>query len=169
MPSEGTASSGRQGSDGEKETAYKSIADVTPSQWMQPRAPKLRDLIRPNPPIACPSDTVRDAADLMSKAKISAISVQADGRLVGVLTDSDITEKIVAPGLDAASVTVGELMDPDPVRISDDRDIESAALVMQARGARSLVVQDLLGRFVGLLTDCELCQVVHGRSPEAIQ
>jgi CBS domain-containing protein len=105
----------------------------------------------------------------MSKAKISAISVQADGRLVGVLTDSDITEKIVAPGLDAASVTVGELMDPDPVRISDDRDIESAALVMQARGARSLVVQDLLGRFVGLLTDCELCQVVHGRSPEAIQ
>lgn len=105
----------------------------------------------------------------MSKAKISAISVQADGRLVGVLTDGDITEKIVASGLDAASVTVGELMDPDPVRISDDRDLESAALVMRARGARALVVQDLFGRFVGILTDCELCQEAHSRSTEANQ
>ena len=105
----------------------------------------------------------------MAKAKTTAIPVLSDGTLVGVLTDSDITEKIVAPGLDAASVTVGELMDADPVRISDDRDIESAALVMQARGARALVVQDLFGRFVGLLTDCEVCQEAHGRSTEAIQ
>ena len=102
----------------------------------------------------------------MAKAKASAIPVLSDGRLVGVLCDCDITEKVVAPGLDAASVTVGELMDADPVRISDDRDIQSAALVMKARGARALAVQDILGRFVGLLTDLELCHEEHGRTME---
>ena len=136
---------------------------------MQRRAPKLRDLVRPNPPIACPGDTVQAAADLMAKARISAMPVLSGGTLVGILTDSALTERIVASGLDATSVTVEELMDSDPVRISDDRDLESAALVMKARGARSLAVQDRFGRFVGLLTDCELCQMAHGRSTEAIK
>ena len=95
--------------------------------------------------------------------------VLSGGTLVGILTDSALTERIVASGLDATSVTVEELMDSDPVRISDDRDLESAALVMKARGARSLAVQDRFGRFVGLLTDCELCQMAHGRSTEAIK
>lgn len=102
----------------------------------------------------------------MAKAKTTAIPVLLGGKLVGVLCDCDITKNLAAKGLDAASATVGELMDADPVRISDDRDLESAALVMQARHARALVVQDLFGRFIGILTDRELCGSLHFRTLE---
>lgn len=122
--------------------------------------------MRPNLPIASPSDTIREAADRMSRAATSAIPVLLDGKLVGVLCDCDITKNLAAKGLDAASATVGELMDANPVRISDDRDFESAALVMQARHTRALVVQDLFGRFIGILTDRELCGSLHFRTLE---
>ena len=105
----------------------------------------------------------------MSNTRASAIPVLLDGGLVGVLCECDITRKLVAKGLDAASATVGELMNSEPVRISDDRDLESALVVMRARGAHALAVQDLFGRFIGLLTERELCEEAHSRAKEAYQ
>jgi predicted transcriptional regulator len=102
----------------------------------------------------------------MARAKLSAIPILEGKRLVGVLCNCQITERVVAKGLDAAQTTVRDLMDTDPVRISDDRDIETAALVMRTRGARVLAVQDCFGRFIGLLTELQLCRFEHSRRTE---
>jgi predicted transcriptional regulator len=101
----------------------------------------------------------------MAKAKLCAIPVVEGTQLVGVLCNCQITDRVVAQGLDAASTTVEELMDADPVRISDDRDVETAMLVMRTRNASILAVQDCFGRFIGLLTGAELCRT-HFSSTE---
>ncbi len=124
---------------------------------MKMRAVRLRDFIRPNPAVAGPGETVQSAASLMANASATAVPVMEGGRLIGILTDRDISQKVVAKRLDPASTLVAEIMSDDPVRISDDRDVESALLVMRARGVQELIVQDFAGTFLGIVCGCDLC------------
>lgn len=77
--------------------------------------------------------------------------------MVGVLTDRDISQKVVAQGLDPRATLVASVMNGDPVRICDDRDIDSAILVMRARGVQELLVQDFSGSYLGIVCNCDLC------------
>ena len=123
---------------------------------MQTLTIKLRALMRDNPPIASPSDTIQAAAAAMSRAGASAISVISVGRVVGILTERHITQNVVARGLDPASTAVADVMESEPVLISEDREIECAMLVMRARHAHALIVQDFTGKVLGAVSACDL-------------
>ena len=57
---------------------------------------------------ASPNTTVREAAHRMRSRKVGAlVVVNGKGTPVGVLTDRDITVKVVAQGADPGSVRVG--------------------------------------------------------------
>ncbi len=108
-----------------------------------------------------PDEPIRLAAAKMAQAGIPAISVVAVGQVVGLISARDLIENAVARALPADQTMVFEIMNADPVRISDDRDIDSAMLVMQARGVHELLVQDFTGRVVGIFCDCGCCEP-HG-------
>src|SRR5207302_2266252 len=53
----------------------------------------------PRKPVTCdPSTTVRDAAALMARERVSSLIVPVNGRL-GILTDRDLRTKVVAAAL----------------------------------------------------------------------
>lgn len=106
-----------------------------------------------------PNESIRAAAERMAEANLPAISVVTEGRVVGLLSNRDLVGKAVARSLSADDTTVSEVMNSRPVRISEDRDVPSALLVMQARGVHELLVQDFTGQVVGVFCDCGCCEL----------
>lgn len=123
---------------------------------------KLRDVMRP-PFSIQPDDTIRLAAERMAEKNVGALTVAKGDKVVGLLSNRDLIAKALARSLPTDTPVI-DLMNPKPVKISDDRDLESALLVMQARGVHELLVQDFTGKVVGIYCDCGCCD--HERTHE---
>lgn len=101
-----------------------------------------------------PNESIRTAAMRMAEADVPAILVVDEGRIVGILSNRDLVAKAVARCLPADLTKVFDVMNNQPVRISDDRNIANALLVMQVRNVHQLVVQNFSGQVVGIFCDC---------------
>ena len=101
-----------------------------------------------------PNESIRTAAERMIEAGVPAILVVDEGRIIGLLSNRDLVAKAVVQSLPADLTKVIDVMNDQPVRISDDRNIANALLVMQIRNVRQLVVQDFTGQVVGIFCDC---------------
>jgi CBS domain-containing protein len=85
----------------------------------------------------------------------------ADGdRLAGVITDRDLTLKIVAEG-GSPETTVGELASKDLVTIDPQQSLEEAARLMAEHQVRRLPVVEEDGRLVGILSQKDVAEAGH--------
>ena len=106
-------------------------------------------------PITCTAGTsVRDAALLMADRRISSLCVVDDGKLAGIVTVRDLTNKVVARDL-SHETAVREVMTADPLHLSP-RAIGSDVLhAMQERGIGHVpIVED--GALLGIVTQTDL-------------
>lgn len=88
----------------------------------------VRDFLRRGEVHYAPPDlTVRQAAQYMTSKEIGAVPVLEKGRLVGIFTERDLLNRVVAHGLDPATTTVGEVMTRELV-VADAADHYEAAL-----------------------------------------
>ncbi len=88
-------------------------------------------------------DKAIDAARHMDAHDISAIMiVDEGGKLVGIVTERDITRRIVAAGLDANAVSVGDIMTADPDAIAPTDTPRFALDLMRSRKFRHLPIVD---------------------------
>lgn len=87
------------------------------------------------------SDTVQDAAKLMSEKNIAAlIVVDGDGNIIGIVTERDMTQRVIAAGLDAQTTAVDAIMTKNPDTLSPDDSAGDALELMQTRRYRHLPV-----------------------------
>src|SRR4029453_798694 len=91
-----------------------------------------------------------DAARMMRDSDVGPLPVADEGRLVGVLTDRDITIRAVANGKDPFSTRVDEVMTPKVVCCLDTDEVERAAEMMQRAQRRRLLVVDGGGPRAGI-------------------
>ncbi len=106
-------------------------------------------------PVTCTSDTsVRAAARMMAERRISSLCVVDDGKLAGIVTVRDLTNKVVAHDL-SHETPVREVMTADPLHLSP-RAIGSDVLhAMQERGIGHVpIVED--GALLGIVTQTDL-------------
>lgn len=105
---------------------------------------------------AARDDSVASAARLMREHHVGCLVVaeQENGKFVpvGMLTDRDITVAVVAPGLDAEAILVGDVMSPEVLSVRDDAGIAETVELMRIRGIRRLPVTDSGGALVGLVS-----------------
>ncbi|AGK96248.1 CBS domain-containing protein [Clostridium pasteurianum] len=85
-------------------------------------------------------DTIERAAQLMMEHNIGSIPVCRGEKVVGVITDRDITLRSVANGQNAKVQTVKEIMSSNPVLIQPSMETEDAARIMSERQIRRLPV-----------------------------
>ncbi len=86
------------------------------------------------------SHTARDAAKLMAKVHISAVLVVADGKLLGIVTERDLTARIVALGANPDETPLSEIMTQDPDTLEPTDAPLDALELMRTRGYRHLPV-----------------------------
>src|SRR4051812_22201343 len=89
-----------------------------------------------------PDATLDEAATKMDALNIGPLPVRDGQRLVGVVTDRDITVRATSAGRDPKSTRVRDVMTRDVVYCFDDEDIRDAANVMEEKQIRRLVILD---------------------------
>ncbi|MCU1424219.1 MAG: hypothetical protein JWM51_510 [Microbacteriaceae bacterium] len=124
---------------------------------------RARDVMTLHPECIKDSDTLQHAAQRMRDLDVGALPICGDDdRLIGMLTDRDITVKCVAAGGDPSVVTAGDLAQGKPVTIGADDDIEEAASTMMSHQVRRLPVIDG-GTLVGIISQSDLAAVLPSR------
>ena len=104
------------------------------------------------------SDSVRDAAKMMSDKNVGAVAVLDSGRLVGIFSERDLMKRVVAAGLNPEKTTVANVMTKEIVVGKLDDDINSALQKMHSLGCRHLPVVDS-GNLVGMVSLRDLLEV----------
>ena len=99
-----------------------------------------------------PDQTAKEAANFMLSTDAGSIPVTDGDRLVGMITDRDITVRAVAEGLDPSTALVRDVMTPSIIYCYEDQDVSNAAHMMEQNQIRRLVVLNRDKRMVGILS-----------------
>lgn len=99
-----------------------------------------------------PQDTMQRAARTMSDLNVGALPVCDGEKLVGMVTDRDITVRGVAQGCSPDSTTLRELMSPEVRWCFDDAPLDEALEQMRDAQIRRLPVIDHERHLVGMLS-----------------
>jgi CBS domain-containing protein len=110
---------------------------------------RIADVMTSDLPSVAPGDAVREAALRMTERKAKALPVCDEGRLVGILTDWDVT-RAVADADDAPGRPVGDYMSTDLVAVAPQTLLTDAADLMAERELHHLLVRDG-DSFVGMV------------------
>jgi CBS domain-containing protein len=119
--------------------------------------------------IASPSDSLRRAAELMEGIDAGVLLVGENDRLVGMLTDRDITLRAVATGLLPEECTVGEVMSPQVLYVYEDQTVEDAARNMSDLKIRRLPVLNRQKRLVGVVSLGDLALKKESTAAKALK
>lgn len=107
-----------------------------------PRRP-IRAVIAGRPLHAAPSTTtVQQAARLMAEQRIGALLIVDGGHLVGIFSERDALNRVLAKALDPATTTLAEVMTPNPRTTPIDKPLAYALHIMHAEGFRHMPVTD---------------------------
>jgi CBS domain-containing protein len=99
-------------------------------------------LMSARPYSAQPEESATEAARRMRAYAIGMLPVMSGQHLVGVLTDRDIVDRVVAAKRSPETTTVGEIMTARPVTCFEDDDAETAVERMKTFSIQRLIVLD---------------------------
>lgn len=106
-------------------------------------------------PLLCLSAqaSVRDAARLMKNDHVASVFVTSGGRLpAGIFTERDLTDRVVAEGLDPDRTTLAEVMSPAPATIDAAASVGAALRLMFTHAVRHLPVTGADGQVVAMVS-----------------
>ncbi len=122
---------------------------------------QIRDCMSGDVTIASPEMSLKDAARLMREQDTGFLPVGENDRLVGSLTDRDITVRAVCEGMDPNIAKVREAMSRHIVYCFDDQDTTEAARLMGEKQIRRLAVLNHDKRLVGVLSLGDIAGRAH--------
>ena len=92
---------------------------------------KISDVIRGQKILCAESgNTVREAACRMAQEKVGSILIVEKGLLVGIFTERDVLNRVVAARLDPDTTTLATVMTKDPQTVKPDRPFSHALHMM---------------------------------------
>ncbi len=125
-------------------------------------AQSIQHLMSPNPATIGPDAPASEAARIMRDRDISCLLVvDADQRLVGLVTTGDMTDRIVADGADGTT-PVGQIMTPTPITLTGDALGFDVLVPMTEKGLGHLPIVDEAHRPIGILTRTNLVRQQSG-------
>lgn len=140
--------------------------------WQAWKPISIEELMSPAVHWIGPDATIQEAAALMRDQGIGSVPVAELGRLIGMVTDRDITCRAVADGTDPAAVTVREVMTPTVVYCYVDQPVADAAWMMREKRVRRLPVFTRESRMVGVLAISDIARdfpILSGKILETVR
>jgi CBS domain-containing protein len=106
--------------------------------------------------------TVLEAAQTMAEKRIGSLLVIEAGKMVGIVTETDMVRKVIAAHLPASSTSVGAVMNDPLIQIDINRTVRDASRLMAEERIRHLAVTEE-NNVVGLLSVRDLVKMVSVR------
>jgi CBS domain-containing protein len=124
---------------------------------------KVLDLIQSRQKVFSVRDdaTVHDVARYMRDHKVRSVGVLDEmAHLVGVVSQSDISDKVAAENKCPAWLRISEIMSRDLVIVRPDILLDECLRLMEKHGVFHLLIADESERFLGMISVADLLQVI---------
>ncbi|MDB5292473.1 MAG: putative signal transduction protein with domain [Phycisphaerales bacterium] len=96
--------------------------------------------------------TALQAIQKMNQHRIGAMVVMDADRVAGIFTERDVMQRVVGEQMNAADISVGEVMTRDVVCCSPDASLEEMSEIMRSRRIRHIPICEEDGALVGLIS-----------------
>jgi CBS domain-containing protein len=120
----------------------------------------ITEAMTAEPTTVGPDATTQEAARAMKSENVGSLPIVEDGRLVGLVTDRDITIRVVAEGK-SVETPVGQIASKEVVCVDPQQSLEEAARLMAEHQVRRLPVCEEDGKLVGILAQADVATSGH--------
>lgn len=115
----------------------------------------VRDIMARNVKTVRTDDSVLSAVQKMLKFNIGSVIVTNNGKPVGIITERNILEKVVAPRHDVDNLHAKDIMSSPLITVEENEAVEEAAKIMARKTIKTLPV--LSGdKLVGIITSSDI-------------
>lgn len=105
-------------------------------------------------------ELVSETAKVMRDNKIGAVLVADGDRPIGIFTERDLLNKIVAEGVDPSKVTVSAYMTADPITVDASEPLDKVFATLAQGLFRHLPITDK-GRLVGIISLTDIAGILR--------
>jgi CBS domain-containing protein len=113
---------------------------------------KLNEIMTKLVETVAPDIPIQEAANRMRSLDVGVLPVFKGDRLVGMLTDRDLTVRAIAEGKDPKTTAVQEAMTADVAYCFEDQEVEEAGRIMKENQIRRLPVLNRDKLLVGIVS-----------------
>jgi CBS domain-containing protein len=131
-------------------------------------AKSVRDSMTADPRSIGASASVVEAARIMREEHIGSLPVTDDEKLVGMITDRDITTRVVAEAADPNRMSVGDVYSRDLISVESDKDLDEALQLMARHQVRRLPVVEN-GGLVGIVAQADIALTETEKTGELVE
>ncbi|MEP7133889.1 MAG: CBS domain-containing protein [Chloroflexota bacterium] len=120
---------------------------------------KCNEVMTKNPICCLPNAVAAEAAEMMKSENIGSLPVvenEQTRKLIGIVTDRDLTLKVVAAGLDAKSTKVQAVMTRKVITCRADDDLQKALDAMSEHQLRRIPIVDNDNQIVGIIAQADV-------------
>jgi len=124
---------------------------------------KVEDLIHSRSEVYSITEeaTVYDAARYLREKQVRSVGVlKPDGKLAGVVSQSDISDKVAAENKCPAWMRVSEVMTPNPIIVPPSTNLDECVRLMEKHGIYHLPVVDGTETYRGMISAQDLLRVI---------
>ena len=125
---------------------------------------KINEILTKNPEVISPDAGLLEAAQKMKESNIGSLPVCDGDRLIGMITDRDVTIRGVAESRDPKKTKVADVMSKDIVCCIGDQELREAAALMETLQIRRLPIVDEGKRLIGIISLGDIA--VRGKDEE---
>jgi CBS domain-containing protein len=119
----------------------RAAAFATPEDRQEEIMSTVYDLVKDRRVYSIDADkTVLEAARFMMEHSIGALPVLRNGELVGIFSERDVMNRVVAVGRTPGTTAVSEVMTPNPRGVDVEESVEECLFLMKEFGFRHLPI-----------------------------
>lgn len=105
--------------------------------------------------------SVHDVAQYLRAKQVRTVGVSgANGKLTGVISQSDISDKVAAENKCPAWMKAADIMTRELVTVTAEKTLDECLLLMEQNGIFHLIVLNQYGEFRGMLSVKDILRVV---------
>lgn len=128
---------------------------------------QIGELIARSTPVTClPDATIKQAVAMMHERDVSTLAICDDTGLIGIFTDKDLRNRVVAKGV-ALTAPIAGVMTAGPRTLPAHSPIGEAMAMMAGGGFRHLPVLDDAGALSGILSATDILSAIGTNAIDA--
>lgn len=122
---------------------------------------QIKEIMTGKPEYIQPDTSIVETARKMRDLDVGMLPVGDGVKLQGMVTDRDITVRVVAEGADLQTLTAREAMTPDVLYAFEDQSVDEVVKSMREQQVRRMVILDRDKNMTGIVALADIAQHVE--------